>query len=177
MESATNIHGTFGASQSMDNFNEDDGRNAIAVAEPTEQVASPNKKRKVFLIAAGALALAAAAGAGWFFAGPLIEDRVEASEYIEVPAMLISIRSADGKPRFLKVRMVLEASPGAGAIIEPRMPAVIDAMQQFLREIRPEDLNGASAMFRLKEEMLVRARHSLGSGQIKDVLIQELVQQ
>ena len=47
----------------------------------------------------------------------------------------------------------------------------------FLRELRPEDLNGSAAVFRVKEEMMARMTATLGANMVRDVLIQDLVQQ
>ena len=52
-----------------------------------------------------------------------------------------------------------------------------DAIQPFLRELRPEDLAGSAAVFRIKEQILLRAADALGPDQIKDVLIEDLIQQ
>jgi flagellar FliL protein len=54
-------------------------------------------------------------------------------------------------------------------------------LQPFLRELRPDDLAGSAAVFRIKEEMLSRTTQALGqalgAGAVRDVLIQDLVQQ
>lgn len=155
---------------------------ADTTADPVPQ--EGRSKKKLLLAAAGAAALLlAGAGVGaWHFwlspaeSGASSEQREDAA-YVEVPELLINLRSADGRTRFLKVRLVLETAPEMAESIGPRMPAVVDAMQMFLRELRPEDLAGSSALFRLKEELLVRANRSVGAGQVSDVLIQELVQQ
>ena len=39
------------------------------------------------------------------------------------------------------------------------------------------DLAGSAAVFRIKEEMLSRTTQALGTGAVRDVLIQDLVQQ
>ena len=43
--------------------------------------------------------------------------------------------------------------------------------------MRPEDLSGSAAVFRIKEEMLVRTTAAVGTGMVKDILIQDIVQQ
>lgn len=143
---------------------------------PTKTVKPANKRKKLAVAAVAALAL------GGSTAGVLYYERHKTtaapeSAYVDIPAMLINIRSADGRQHFLKVRLTLEVSPDAKKTITDKQPAVIDAMQSFLREVRPEDLNGTAAMFRIKEELLVRANRTVGDGQVTDVLIQELVQQ
>ncbi|WP_204310811.1 flagellar basal body-associated FliL family protein, partial [Escherichia coli] len=68
--------------------------------------------------------------------------------------------------------------PGDGIApdgLKEKLPLVLDSFQPFLRELRPEDLSGSAAVFRIKEEMMVRATATLGEGQVKDILIQDLV--
>jgi len=98
--------------------------------------------------------------------------------YLDVPPLVVNLRSADGAARFLKVHFVLV--PGKASSVEKlqgKLPLLIDAYQPFLRELRPEDLNGSGAVYRVKEELLVRATQTLGPDAVKDVLIQDLVQQ
>jgi flagellar FliL protein len=97
---------------------------------------------------------------------------------VDVPAMIVNLRTSDGNARYLKLHFMIEAR--SAAKVEPlkaKLPAIIDAYQPFLRELRPEDLNGSAAVFRIKEEMLVRATAAVGAGMVKDILIQDLVQQ
>ena len=61
--------------------------------------------------------------------------------------------------------------------VQRRMPAIIDSYQPFLRELRPEDIAGSAAVYRIKEEMMVRTVAVVGKGIVKDILIQDLVQQ
>ncbi len=98
--------------------------------------------------------------------------------YLDVPPLVVNLRSADGAARFLKIHFVLVPGPGSSVDkLQEKLPLVIDAYQPFLRELRPEDLNGSGAVYRVKEELLVRATQTLGPDQVKDVLIQDLVQQ
>ena len=99
-------------------------------------------------------------------------------DYVEVPAMVVNLRSTVGQARFLKLRFVLVPADGTTREqIEERLPAILDSFQPFLRELRPEDLSGSAAVFRLKEELLIRAGESFGRGRIRDILIQDLIQQ
>lgn len=106
------------------------------------------------------------------------KDGKAGSAYLDVPPLVVNLRSADGAARFLKVHFVLV--PGKASSVEKlqgKLPLLIDAYQPFLRELRPEDLNGSGAVYRVKEELLVRATQTLGPDAVKDVLIQDLVQQ
>lgn len=98
--------------------------------------------------------------------------------YIDVPAMVVNLRSPDGASRYLKIHFMIVPGPKATAdSVREKLPLILDAYQPFLRELRPEDLAGSAAVFRIKEEMLVRASSVAGPGAVKDILIQDLVQQ
>ena len=158
--------------------------------------ASGARKKKMVMIAAAALLLAGGGGGGaWYMmSGSSTAEGGEAEHgtetahaageeggkptYVEVPPMVINLRSADGQQRFLKLRFVLVPAEGtAKEDVENRLPAILDSFQPFLRELRPEDLSGSAAVFRLKEEMLIRAGEAFGRGRIRDILIQDLIQQ
>ncbi|QAY79879.1 flagellar basal body protein FliL [Sphingosinicella sp. BN140058] len=105
-------------------------------------------------------------------------EPAEAGAYVEVPPMTVNLRSGDGKPRFLKLRFILVAgNPENEEKVTEKLPLILDGFQPFLRELRPEDLAGSAAVFRLKEEMLSRAARVAGPGIVTDVLIQDLIQQ
>jgi flagellar protein FliL len=154
-----------------------------------DQNKKPKISRKALIGAAAALLLLVGGGAAAFVmlqdsdgehanAGPSASGDADSSSYIEVPQVIVNLRSGDGQARFLKLRFILvAASSGQVESIKERLPVLLDALQPFLRELRPEDLNGSAAVFRIKEEMLVRASQSLGTGVVRDVLIQDLVQQ
>jgi flagellar protein FliL len=98
--------------------------------------------------------------------------------YVDVPAFMVNLRSPDGQARFLKLHFMIVPGDGvAPDTLKEKLPLVMDSFQPFLRELRPEDLAGSAAVFRIKEEMMVRATATLGDGQVKDILIQDLVQQ
>lgn len=169
--STTNIFNALGDLRLM---NDDDTESEIAAPVETPK---PSKGRRKIVIAAVAILLLAAGAAGIFVFERNRTTAAPASAYVEIPAMLINVQSADGRQHFLKVRLTLEVAPEAKQRIQDKLPAVVDSMQSFLREVRPEDLSGTAAMFRIKEELLVRANRSAGEGQVSDVLIQELIQQ
>jgi len=106
------------------------------------------------------------------------EEKGEEETYVDAPAMVINLRSPDGAARFLKIRFTLvPASAAKGDEVKKKLPLIIDAFQPFLRELRPEDLAGSAAVFRIKEELLVRATGAMGPDVVKDILIQDLIQQ
>lgn len=157
----------------------------------------PRFSRRMMIIAAAGVALLVVAAAAAFFfmqpAGEAAEHGEEApseeaagghgggeggSSYVEAPAMVVNLQGADGTARFLKIRFTfVPTSAAKGELITAKIPLIVDSFQPFLRELRPEDLAGSAAVFRIKEEMLVRATTALGPGVVKDILIQDLIQQ
>ena len=145
-------------------------------------------KRRTWLIAAvgGLLALAGVGGGAYYFLAGSggHADPAKASEpvsnqaYVDVPQINVNLRSTDGRSRFLKLHFMLVAADANGTrAIKDKLPLYLDALQPFVRELRPEDLNGSAAVYRMKEEMMTRARDAFGGGVVQDVLIQDLVEQ
>ena len=172
----------------------------VAVVSAPEKAGKFGKK-KVIIAAAGAVLLLGGGGGAYALMGggdkPAAhgeeaaeaehgkaekgeskEGEGEAAEFVDVPPMVVNLRSADGGARVIKLHfMLVPASADKAEAIKAKLPLILDAYQPFLRELRPEDLAGSAAVFRIKEEMLVRAGDVMGKGQVKDVLIQDLIQQ
>ena len=163
---------------------------------PADGVKAPRLSRKKLVIAAACGVLLIGGGTG----GALIaagggsggDDKASAhgddggkghgeeagSDLVEVAPMMVNLRTNDGQARFLKLRILLAAgSPDDVAAIEAKLPLIVDAYQPFLRELRPEDLAGSAAVYRIKEELLLRAADTMGDGVVADVLIQDMIQQ
>jgi flagellar protein FliL len=158
----------------------------VAEAEETAPAVAPPKasRKKMAMIAIAGLVVIGGGGfagvklfGGGHKAGAPAAVSDGAPIYVEVPAMTINLRSPDGQARFLKVRFTLVAGSASAEQIEAKLPMVLDAFQPFLRELRPEDLAGSAAVYRLKEELAVRLASVVGAGAVRDILIQDLVQQ
>lgn len=149
---------------------------------------SPKRSRKLLLIIAGVLALLLIGGGlGYYFLvmrhsgeekKETEAEKAEGLVYVDVPEMIVNLRTQDGQNAFLKINFAIAArDAAAGEEIEKQLPAIRDAMQPFLRELRPEDLAGSAAVFRIKEEMTRRAAARLGPDKIDDIMIEDLIQQ
>jgi len=154
----------------------------------------PRFSKRMLIIAGGVVAVLLIAAVAFFLLRPAAEADAPAAEaheesaghgegeegatYIDAPAMVVNLQGSDGTARFLKIRFTfVPASAAKAELIKTKLPLIIDAFQPFLRELRPEDLAGSAAVFRIKEEMLVRATGAMGPGVVKDILIQDLIQQ
>jgi flagellar protein FliL len=161
----------------------------------TDDIVEPARsrwpKKKLLMIGGLGLLLVGGGGGAWLFFGPSGHEPKAASEasaegkegeegagFVEVPAMVVNLRSGDGAARFIKIRLMLvPANAEKAPVITAHLPLVIDSYQPFLRELRPEDLAGSAAVFRIKEELLIRANAVIGTGSVREVLVQDLIQQ
>jgi flagellar FliL protein len=165
------------------------------VAEDAPEAAPAAKKprfsKKMLIIIGAVVALLLVSGGAAYMmlsgGAPTEEAEAEADagghgegtvSFVEAPPMVVNLREADGSARFLKIRFTLvPVTADKAEELKKKLPLIVDAFQPFLRELRPEDLSGSAAVFRIKEEMLVRATQAVGRHQIKDILIQDLIQQ
>jgi flagellar FliL protein len=77
-----------------------------------------------------------------------------------------------------KLKIVLEVPDQALILqIQPLMPRVMDAFQTYLRELRPNDLEGSAGLYRLKEELTRRVNAAIEPARINAVLFKELLVQ
>ncbi|WOK37761.1 flagellar basal body-associated FliL family protein [Sphingomonas sp. C3-2] len=162
------------------------GANAELATPAEPEPAAPARrfdKRKAMIAGAAAILLLGAGGGGYMLLSGDEGAKPSASgagpeAYVEVPPLVVNLRSSDGQARFLKLRFIIVADEeGQVNEVRGKLPFILDALQPFLRELRPEDLNGSAAVFRVKEEMMARMTATLGANMVRDVLIQDLVQQ
>jgi len=96
---------------------------------------------------------------------------------VDMPEITVNLHTA-GDPRSLRIHvMLVPRTPSVGAAVRGKLPAILRAYQPFLQNLHPQDMSGAAAVFRVKEELVARAAKVMGQGVIEDVLIQDFVQQ
>jgi flagellar FliL protein len=169
-----------------------------AAAAPAD--AAAKKKKLIIIGAAAAVLLLGGGGGAWMFlSGGSSSEAADGEEavakkggegegeaegeakppaFVDAPEMIVNLRSPDGAPRFLKLHvMFVPANAEAEAELKERLPLILDSFQPYLRELRPQDLAGSAAVFRVKEELRLRAADVVGPDKVKDVLIQDMIQQ
>lgn len=139
-------------------------------------------RRRLLIIGAAVVALVAAGGAGWFFlsSGPSSETPVATNvsepHFYDLPLMTVNLNTGGGSPEFLRVSIALEVrDPAMIAMIEPRLPRVLDTFQVYLRELRRSDLEGSAGVYRLKEELHRRINLAVYPAAVDNVLFKELL--
>ncbi len=132
------------------------------------------------------LVLLIGAGAGVYMSGILGGGEAEeeaaakvAAEpvFYDLPDFLVNL-SGPPPQHYLKMRVALQlADKESVPRIEAEMPRILDGFQTFLRELRPEDLEGSQGMLNLKEELMRRLALATQEPLVKDVLFKEIIVQ
>jgi len=98
--------------------------------------------------------------------------------FMDLPEMLVNLQTTSRKQAYLKLRVALELeSVTDQPRVEQMMPRIVDNFQVYLRELRIEDLQGASGMHLLREELLTRVNAAVRPVKVNDVLFKEMLVQ
>lgn len=160
---------------------------------PDETAATPapkGDKRKLILLAAPVVLLLV--GAGLWFTGILPHvlgmdkhegQMAEAAKpvppaYLDLPEMVANLNGNLRKPNYIKLDARIEVpNPADVDKVKAALPRVVDLMQTYLREMRPEELRGSAGTYRLREELLVRATAAVAPAKVSDVLFTQMLVQ
>ncbi|MCX8505464.1 MAG: flagellar basal body-associated FliL family protein [Alphaproteobacteria bacterium] len=105
-------------------------------------------------------------------------DKPTTTTFMDLPDMLVNLRSDDPRPSFLKLSVSLELDSNEDKLVVLRvLPRVIDTFQVYLRELRAEQMQGAAGLLRLREELLGRINAAVSPVQVRDVLFREMLVQ
>lgn len=157
-----------------------------ATAEEAEEAPKSSKMPLIL----GLVAMLIGGGGGFFaaFSGLILapdspEAEAETQEgsgplpdvaFVAMDPIIVSLGSpSDG--RHLQFRAELEVPSRHAADVTLLMPRIIDVLNGYLRALEPRDLEGASALTRLRSQMLRRVQIVAGSDRINDLLIMEFV--
>jgi flagellar FliL protein len=96
--------------------------------------------------------------------------------FYTLPAVVVNMQTADGRPTFLKLKLTLELpDESLTETLDPAMPRLNDMFQTFLREMRPEDLSGSQGSYQLRMEILRRVNLVVAPAKVNAVLIEEML--
>jgi flagellar FliL protein len=148
----------------------------------------------------GAVAVVLLAGGGWWFfmkGKPKAEATAQAGSagsgapaastgprkpaaFLDLPELTVNLAAGGQQDRqqFLRMKIALEVQEQkVVAEIQPMMPRVLDTFQVFIRELRPQDLEGSAGLYRLKEELTRRVNVAVFPSKVEAVLFKELMVQ
>jgi flagellar FliL protein len=108
--------------------------------------------------------------------GITVADGPDGVVFFTPPDIVVNMQTADGRPTFLKLKLTFELPDKATADdITPAMPRLQDMFQTFLRELRPEDLQGSQGSYELRMELLRRVNLVVAPAKVNTVLIEEML--
>lgn len=147
----------------------------------------PRSSRRLLLFVILPLVLLLAGGAGYYYfffnkkkAETQAEKPAPPKTYVfyNLPGFVVNLPASSGHVSFLKVTISLELDSQADVpAVQAVMPRIVDHVQAYLRELRPEDLKGTAALTRMRQEMLARVTSAAPAAKVDDVLLQELLLQ
>jgi flagellar FliL protein len=147
---------------------------------------SGGRKKLLIIIAAAVILLVGAGGAAYVFllgGGPADGEHAEEVEVEDLPPPVfydmpeIVIRLDGGQGPYLKLATVLDlASEHSVEEIKAVEPRLLDAMQTYLIELKPDEIKGTAGMYRMRQELLRRINDAL-PGSTRDVLFKTLILQ
>jgi len=143
------------------------------------------KKKLLIIIAAALLVLGAGGGFGaYMFLGgseaPAGAEPTPVADttppvFYDMPEIVIRLDGGQGS--YLKLATVLDLAPDHTPdeikAIEPRL---LDMMQTYLIELKPEDIKGTAGMYRVRQELLRRV-NDVVPGSTRDVLFKTIILQ
>jgi len=107
---------------------------------------------------------------------PVIAEGPNGVTFYTLPDIVVNMQTADGRPTFLKLKLTFELPDSHMADeLTPNMPRMQDMFQTFLRELRPEDLQGSQGSYQLRMEILRRVNLLIAPAKINAVLIEEML--
>lgn len=106
------------------------------------------------------------------------EEEGHVPVFVELPKMQANLIMTGKKQPFMVTTMVLEVgSPEEQKIVEEVQPRIENEIVTYLRSLRPEDVQGAAGLQRLREELLLRVKEAAKPAKVKDILFKEMLVQ
>lgn len=98
--------------------------------------------------------------------------------FFDLPDMLVNLNTARNRPSFLKIKITVEVATAEDiGHVTHVMPMVLDGVQMYLRELKPENIAGSAGMYRLRQDLVARIAAPAYPAKVKDVLFKELLVQ
>jgi flagellar FliL protein len=128
------------------------------------------------------VAAAASPGGSRPAAVPAAGGPKKPSAFVDLPEMTVNLAAGGSgqaeRQYFLKMKIALEVNEQKVVTeIQPMLPRVLDTFQVYMRELRPQDLEGSAGLYRLKEEMMRRVNVAVYPARVDAVLFKELMVQ
>ena len=98
--------------------------------------------------------------------------------YYDMPPIIVNLYTHNEKNKFLKITisLVLDSAENL-SVIKELEPSIRDTYFVYLRQLRPTDVNGPIAIYRLREALLKRTNKTVYPSHVKDLLFNEILVQ
>jgi flagellar FliL protein len=159
--------------------------------DPNAPPAPKGGKKKLALLAVPVL-LVGVAAALWFSGigqkllshnKPAISAQPSATVaatpvFADLPDIVANLSSPPHHQSFIKLKAKVELASAADLPpFTASMPRILDLLQTYLRDMRPEELRGSAGTYRLREELIARANIAAAPARVTDLLFVELLVQ
>ena len=106
----------------------------------------------------------------------IVKEGPDGVTFYTMPDITVNMQSPDNRPTYIKLKLTLEL-PNAELVdvLEPNMPRMQDMFQSFLRELRPEDMQGSQGNYQLRMEIQRRVNLIIAPAKVNAVLIEEML--
>jgi flagellar FliL protein len=143
------------------------------------------KKRIILIVAVMLMLVCAGVGAsfgGLVGHGPkhrnVAGSDIEKPVLVDLPDMVSNLDTGGRRVSFVKIHVKLQVMHAADVpAIKEAEPELLDIVQTYLREMRPEELHGGEATYRLREALMNRIDARLAPVEVTDLLFTQLLVQ
>lgn len=93
------------------------------------------------------------------------------SAFYDLKEFVVNLNTALGeRPALAKIKISLEVENGMDVpVLDKLVPRITDSLLGYVKELRPNEVDGAKGLYRLKEEMLMRVSDAVTPVKIRDV--------
>ncbi len=145
--------------------------------------AVPKSRKKPWIIALASVAVLVIAGAigasvllsGHDEPGVVTIDIGGATVYHEFPEILTHLAGGETSSNHVKLEIVIEVPESHVGVLQDKEPAILDAVQSYLRGKTREELAGEAGAERLRGELLVIINQRIAPAEAKDILFKSFL--
>lgn len=154
----------------------DDRAREQTATETDGAVPASPKKLRLILLAAAALVLVVGGFGAFIFLGGHDEPGVVTIDiggetvYHEFPEILTHLAGGETNSDHVKMEIVIELPESDVDVLQDKEPAILDAIQSYLRGKTREELAGEAGAERLRGELLVMINQRIAPAEAKDIL-------
>lgn len=157
-------------------------------ADAIDEIAQKRKKQ-ITMIAVAVLLFVGVAGLGGLllYKKRFAEEAVDGDPtkiqgpqkqmlFRQMDEIIVNLNTENRTTSFMKLKITLEIE-GKNNLnaVNNMMPRIRDIFQTYLRELRPQDLQGSMGLYTLREELLLRINKVISPAQVNDILFDEVL--